>query len=96
MKQKRKILRLQNWIVNHYEDWNTICGLGQYPISEQECMRLMKVLVDNDFEEITLVLLSCHFYAVQERAERTLESVIEACTEELRRRGINTESFTKH
>lgn len=89
MGQKSKTLRLQSWIVDNFDDWNTICGKGKYPISEQECMRLMKMLVDNDFEEITHVLITCHYYAIQERAEQNLRAIVAACEDELKRRGID-------
>lgn len=93
MGQKNKTLRLQSWIVDNFDDWNTICGKGKYPISEQECLRLMKILVDNDFKEITLVLITCHYYAIQERAGRNLRAIVVACEEELKRRGINPDAI---
>lgn len=95
MKQENKTLRLQNWIVNNIDDWNTICGLGAYPISEQEAMRLMQVLLDNDFEEITLVLIKCHYYAFQERANKSFNIIKDICFEKLKQSGVNLDELSK-
>ena len=91
MYEENKTLRLQHWITKNFDDWSTICGTGKFPIDEQEFMRLMKVLVDNDFEEMTLVLINCHFYAIQNRAQKARNIIADACEDELRHRGVEAD-----
>lgn len=87
MCQENKTRKLQHWITENFDDWSTICGTGKFPIDEQEFIRLMNVLVDNDFEEMTLVLINCHFYAIQERTKKALNIIADACEDELKHRG---------
>ena len=95
MNQNNKTARLQSWIANNYKDWNTICGLGQHPISEQEFMRIFDVLSDNCFEEIKWVLITCHYYAVQERVSRNIRAIVKDRIKERKQRGENSEDFPK-
>lgn len=90
-REKSRTLKLQKWVIEHYEDWCTICGTGKYPISEAEFIRLGEALVAIDFEEITLVLLQCHYYAVQERAENKIRSLAETRKDDFRKCGLDPE-----
>ncbi len=88
MQTNKRVIRLQNWILKNEEAWNTICGRGSFPISESEYMRLHQLLMENDFEEITLVLLTTHFYAVKGRLKRNLGPLVDLLKEEIRRRKL--------
>ena len=94
-KGSKRTLRLQNWIINNYEDWCTICGTGKSPISEQEFMRLGEALTNIGFEEITLVLLQCHYYAVQDRAEKKMKVIAELYEDELKKGGLDPEEILR-
>ncbi len=91
--EKSRVQKLQTWIIHHYEDWCTICGVGKFPISEQEFTRLGKELIQIDFEELTLVLLQCHYYAVQNKVDAWLKTIAELCEEECRRRKATSEGI---
>jgi len=86
MQANKRVIRLQNWILKNKKAWNTICGQGSFPISESEYMRLQQLLMENNFEEITLVLLTTHFYAVEGRLKQNMEPLADLFKEELRRR----------
>lgn len=94
--EKSRTLKLQKWITKNYEDWCTICGTGKFPISEQEFMRLGDALVSIDFEEITLVLIQNHYYAVQDRAEKKMKVIAETCKDELIKRGLDPEEILRN
>lgn len=84
----KNIMRLQSWILENEGDWNTICGQGTFPINESEFMRLHQSLVENNFEEITLVLLTTHFYAIEGRLKRNLKPLADLLEEDLRKRDL--------
>lgn len=70
----RKVL---DWLRVHTEDWYTICGQGEYPIDEEEYGRLHDLLKQDDLLEFTLVLYTCHGYAIQEQLRRKLRQLAE-------------------
>lgn len=59
--EKEETKRLIKWILEHQEDWNLICGKPPGKMTKDEYVRLHEELMRNDFEEITLVLLTCRF-----------------------------------
>ena len=88
MRAPKKIAKLQDWIIKNESDWKTICGQGDFPITESEYMRIHHVLMENDFEEITLVLLTTHFYAVETRLKQNLKPLVDILLEELRKKDL--------
>ena len=68
-----RMMRLLKWINRHGEDWQTICGIGKYQSDSMEYMRLHNKLVSMGVEEMTLVLLTHHMYAVRDRIADTLQ-----------------------
>lgn len=88
MKISEKMSQLQSWILENETDWSTICGQGTFPISESEYMRLHQFLVENNFEELTLVLLTTHFYAVENRLARNLKSLADILEQEIEKRDL--------
>ena len=86
-KQERRIMRLQKWLLENYDDWMTICGQGKYPITEHEFMVLMDKLERAGFEEITLVLLQIHAYAVEKRMDESVRAISELTDEQIRQTG---------
>ena len=94
-KNDSRTLKLQKWINKNYEDWRTICGMGKFPISEEEFMRLGETLVGIGFEEITLVLLQCHSYAVQDRMGKNIRAAVKIYKDKLRRRGLDPDELLR-
>ena len=88
MKAREKMSQLQCWILENEMDWNTICGQGIFPISESEYMRLHQLLMENGFEELTLVLLTTHFYAVENRLKQNLKPLADILEKEIRERNL--------
>ena len=86
MKNFDEKCKLQKWIVDNFEDWNTICGMGKPKISREEFMRLKNVLKENGFTDTILVLMTTHYYAIEEDVNKFflwLEKILE---DELRER----------
>ena len=78
--------RLEAWIMDHERDWETICGRGKFPITEEEFMSFYQELMDHRLECMVLVLLTCHGYAVQDRiTERIAQLVRESDEEQLKK-----------
>lgn len=40
MDAEKMTKRLDKWMVEHVEDWYTVCGQGRYPLTEKEYMDL--------------------------------------------------------
>ena len=58
-------------------------------------MRLVEALTNIGFEEITLVLLQCHYYAVQDRAEKKMKVIAELYEDELKKGGLDPEEILR-
>lgn len=86
MLQTEEGKRLEEWMIGHVEEWNTICGVGKRPISEEEFMELYDQLMKHGLESITLVLLTCHGYAVYDRVLKQVTSLIREGDEEQARK----------
>lgn len=78
--------RLETWILDHQEEWNTICGVGKIPITEEEFMGLYSQLMKQGLEPITLVLLTCHGYAVYDRMVNRMTILLQEGDEEQARK----------
>lgn len=78
--------RLEAWILDHQEEWSTVCGVGKHPITEEEFLRLYEALMAADLEALTLVLLTCHGYAVYDRMVNRMTVLIQEGDEEQARR----------
>ena len=86
MLQTEEGKRLEEWMMNHLEEWNTICGVGKIPITEEEFIDLYNQLMEQDLEPITLVLLTCHGYAVYDRVVKRITTLIQEGDEEQARK----------
>lgn len=82
MLQTEEGKRLEAWMMHHWEEWNTICGTGKGPITEEEFLRLYEALMAADLEPMTLVLLTCHGYAVYDRIVDSMERLLREGDEE--------------
>ena len=78
--------RLEEWMMNHLEEWNTICGVGKHPITEEEFLSLYGALMAADLEALTLVLLTCHGYAVYDRMVNRMTILLQEGDEEQARK----------
>lgn len=86
MLQTEEGKRLEEWMMDHWEEWNTICGVGKLPISEEEFLSLYAGLMAADLEPLTLVLLTCHGYAVYDRMVDRIKHLIQEGDEEQARK----------
>ena len=64
-KRKKDCMRLQLWAQDNMADWLTICGVYQ-KISKAEYCRLERLLYENNFDYIVLVLFTIHNYVFNE------------------------------
>lgn len=88
MRSTEKEKQVVRWAAHNIEDWYTVCGKGKYPIDEQEYLRLHNALMEHDLEQLTVVLFTCHCYAVSDRVQKSLEILKNACEKELSEREI--------
>lgn len=86
MENKEKARKRQKWMEENWEDWRTICGMGKYPISREEFVRLWDSLLANGFDEAANVLMTIHFYAVQDRIMQNLLAIHQLVGQERERR----------
>ena len=82
MLQTEEGKRLEEWMMNHLEEWNTICGVGKHPITEEEFLSLYGALM----AALTLVLLTCHGYAVYDRMVNRMTILLQEGDEEQARK----------
>lgn len=76
---------LQKWIIDNFEDWYTICGMGKQNINRDEFMRLRNELKENGFDDIILVLMTTHCYAIEENVNRFILALEEIVENELKK-----------
>lgn len=77
---------LQKWMIDNFEDWYTICGMGKQNINRDEFMRLRNELKENGFDDIILVLMTTHCYAIEENVNRFILALEEIVENELKKR----------
>lgn len=77
---------LQKWMIDNFEDWYTICGMGKQNINRDEFMRLRNELKENGFDDIILVLMTTHYYAIEENVNRFILALEEIVENELKKR----------
>ncbi|HWQ77961.1 MAG TPA: hypothetical protein VN381_04055 [Anaerovoracaceae bacterium] len=94
MQHENNMARLEKWILENEKDWYTICGMGEKPISEKEFRRLWEILKENGFYDVTLVLLTCHYYAVQDCVAQNIKIIKKALDDELKRREIDPNTLS--
>ena len=63
--ENNRLLQVQNWVMRHFKDWETICGLNG-AIDLQEYNRLRQLIIESGFEELYFVLFTIHFYAIRD------------------------------
>lgn len=76
MNADERTMTLLKWINRHMEEWQTICGIGKYPIDGNEYVRLQKELISLGFEDMTLVLFTNHMYAIQDKVADNLQLIL--------------------
>lgn len=61
-------LKVFLWSIEHKEEWETICGINRNKINKDEFNRQMQMLIKAKFDEIRIVLITVHFYVIEDDA----------------------------
>lgn len=88
----RECARLQKWITENKTDWLTICGVER-KIDKNEYLRLLDVVIENQFEQIFLVLITIHNYALNEEYGDFRMVVIDMLIDVCKNRGIELSEY---
>lgn len=79
--------RLVSWLEENEKDWKMICGIGEQNITIDEFVRLWKLLEDNGFYEVTIVMFTVHYSVIEERIAQNLRVILSILEDVAQRRG---------
>ncbi len=86
MKKFNGPTKIELWILEHMEEWKIICNVNYKKISRDEFMLIRNELNENGFDDVILVLMTNHVYAIEKDIDRFLTILDNAIDMELERR----------